>query len=789
MAGCALGVPIMTALVLRNGTDSLTFQAVPGGYRPEWWRLGTRPMLRFKDHEFLNVGALRVTVGEAREISEAALAFGGTVSLAGVPIDWTVRVSLPADGGPGFCVHTTLTPRTEAIELLEALSTFELPYEYDGTEEQMTVLGQQPVFRSVGNEELSGAGYKHPFWYYGHAGPAHLTIPTQAPYMCARVAAADGSNARYTTLIGNFSVCASKDLFAQASRPLRSDPADTPFPDPELHLAPGRRGRKFLVGAFNWNVSLAKDPNLLVEAGQTLRQEVLVAVAGEVPGGSWDSWMAEAWERMVRLHFPVDGQVPAWEVARARGASWPEAADWLAAQFGRPDGLPGLFNPARGPYVYSPHTRPKWDSGVEAFSGQWVGPLDYLGHLWADAGCRQAADRLETLFGATRELKSDNIGTIGLTPMVVGVLRKALLHGVRDEVQARITRYIDERADVMLNPVPGAKRGDGGILAWEAFTNLLAADLGESARRTAAARSLLDQANARLETRFESFNCAAEGDFVGAGQGRPFGHGIALSANILAFRRFGDPRYLAMARRYANIMLALYYAGYNNGESPDLDARGWAVGANGGRDQLCHMPPWETAYGLQQLAYLLTEEAGRPGIYDLLWLFAHTGLAMFPKARALKRLYTPGMGITYRPIESVATERAYYLTLPYLAYEEPWDQTMLASYQGVEPLLLAPFLGGGLVASDEDRVLALVPGVPTYDAAVATRFTATLWNPLDAPLTTRLCATVAIRRGERWRCHGPIAGTLTPEAPWTEPFTVPARTPVLVEFMANNDEH
>ena len=816
-------------LILTHGDQSVSFAPVEGGYRPEWFRLGDRPMLRFKDHEFLNIGALRVKRGTLLEQTPTALRFGGEELFAGVRVGWSVRIAIPvfppegftppppegftpsggyaADsvaerapgipsrrsetfgreagaGGSGFLITTTLTPLQEPIELLEAMSAFELPYEYDGTEHQMSVLSQQPVYRSEGNKEITGAGYAHPFWYYGRPGRAHLTFPTQAPMMCCRVANADGSNARFTTLIGNFDVCSFKDLFAQPSRPLRNDPNDVPFPDPRLAVAPGRRGRKFLVGALNWTTSLHKDPNVLVERGQTLSQEVLVDFASEFPGGRWDTWLAASWERMAKLHFPKDGCVPAYEVARSRGASWVEAAEWLGEQFQRPEGTPGFFYPSRGTAVYAPHTRPKWDQGVGEFAGQWIGPLSYLAHVWKADSYRRAAERLEPLFAADKNHSPEAIWTIGPTPMHVSVMRKAALCGVSAPVMEKVQDYVRRRTEVVLNPPPGGRRGDAGILAWDALANLLAADLFERPEREAAARELLARVNRQLDERFESFNCAAVGDLVGAGQGRPFGHGIAMTANVLAWRRFGDPAYLDAAERCGNIMMSLYFAGYNNSESPDLDARGWAVGANGGRDQLCHLPPWETGFALQQLAHLILAGKGREGFYDLLWLFAHTGLCQFPKARALKRLYTPDLEPVYRPIDAVATERAFYLSLPYLAYEEPWDQTMLAGYQGVEPLILSLFLGGGLVAAEDSRILVLVPQAAAYDPEVARAFTVHLWNPLAEPVETRLFATVAAKRGETWCYSGPAYGEVDPEHAWTKPLRVKAREALEVCFAA-----
>jgi len=771
------------SIVLKNGTQSVTFAPVGrGGYRPEWFRLGRRPMLRFKDHEFLNVGAIRVTEGQLLDRSSAELIFGGEVELAKVTVAWSVRVALPEDGGGGFVVTTGLMPLQEPIELLEAMSTFELPYEYDGTEHQMTVMSQQPVYRFEGDEEITGAGWVHPNWYYGKPGRAHLTFPSTTPLMLCRVADADGSNPRCTVLLGNWDVCSVQDMFAQPTRALRPGKADTPFADARLKVAPGLRGRKFLVGALNWNTSLHKDPNVLVEPGEGLSQELTVDFAGDLPAGRWDRLLADAWQRVVKVHFPADGHVPAWQVATSRGASWIEAAEWLTDQFAKPEGCPGFFYPDRGTCVYAPHTRPSWDDGVQAFCGQWVGPVAFLGHAWKDPAMIASTERLERLFAADTAHPPEQISTIGPTPQYAAVMRKARLMGVDEATLRKVRDWVCRRTDAVLDPPPGARRGDGGILAWDAFANLLAADLFDRENRLAAAEQLLDRVRCKLDERFEAFNCAAEGDFVGAGQGRPFGHGVALAANVLAWRQWGRRSYLDTAERCGNIVMGLYYAAYNSSATEDLDWRGWAVGATGGRDQMCRMPPWETAYALQQLAYLIEAGRAREGFYDLLWLFAHTGLCMFPKARTTKRLYTPDLAVTFRSIDAVATEREFYLKLPYLAYEEPWDQTMLAGYQGVEPLILSLYLGGGLVAAEDDRVLALVPQAATYDQAIARKFIVHLWNPLARPIRTRLGATVAVKRGERWRYAGPADGGVSESNPLTEPLSVPSRKVTKVTF-------
>jgi len=336
------------------------------------------------------------------------------------------------------------------------------------------------------------------------------------------------------------------------------------------------------------------------------------------------------------------------------------------------------------------------------------------------------------------------------------------------------------RTEFLLNPPANAKRGDAGIYAWEAFANLLAAELFDQQFHETAARTFLERVRSQLDDRWESFNCAAEGDLVGCGQGRPFGHAVALAAARLAADRFKQPAWLDVAEQCGNITLGLYYSTANGSPTPDMDTRGWAVGATGGRDQLCHMPPWETAFALQQLAWLLDTDRSRNGFYDVLWMFARTGLCMFPKARTMKRLYTTEFAPVYRPIDSLPTEREFYLKLPYLAYEEPWDQTMLAGYQGVEPIVLSLYLGGGLVQADDPRILALVPAAARFDPTVNNAFDVHLWNPTATTIETALTATVAERQQTVWRADN--SPELTPDQPVTAPTRVPPRKIVIVRL-------
>ncbi len=770
------------SLVLKNGGQTATFALLKKSrYRPEWFRIGKRPMLRFKDHEWLNIGGLRVTEGDLLDSGRDFFLFGGRESFGGTLVDWRVRICVPVDGRSGFTVRTELIPAVEPIEVLEAMTCYETPYEYDGSEHSMVMMCQQPVYRFEGEKQLNGAGWMQPIWYYGKKGRAHLTYQSASPIMAHRIAMPDGKNSRCVMLIGNWDVCSVHDIFAQPTRALSEGAEDRIFSDKNLLCAPGRHGMKYLMGVVNWNNSLVKDPNVLVEAGRGLRQEVTVDFRGELPEERWDVWLADGWERLCGIHFPKDGRVGAYEVAKSRGATWTDAAQWLADQCIKPEGCPGFFNPERGTCVYAPNTRPKWDCGVPFFAGQFTGPLAYLGHLWNDPKIRSAADRLEKIFEKDTAHDPSSLWTIGLTPMYVALLRKAQVAGLGKAIAEKLEKMLRKRTDTMLNP-PESRRPDPGMLAWEAVANLVAADVYDAKHHLKAAKELISRVNARLDGEFWTYNCAVEGDLVGAGQARPFGHAIGITANWLAWKRFGDAKYLESASRFANLFLGMHCITWNESPTPDLDTRGWCHGSTGGRDQIAQIPPWETGLSMEQLGFLIREGKAREGHLDVLWLFAHTGLAQFPKARTMKRVYRPDMSVTYLPIDSLPTEREFYLKLPYLAYENPWDQTMLAGYQGVEPILLSLYLGGGLASSTDDRVLLVVPQVVDYDVTVAERFTAYLWNPLDAPVQTSIRANVAARRGEAWRCTGAVNAEFEGGRFESAPFEVPPRRLVRCEF-------
>ena len=98
------------------------------------------------------------------------------------------------------------------------------------------------------------------------------------------------------------------------------------------------------------------------------------------------------------------------------------------------------------------------------------------------------------------------------------------------------------------------------------------------------------------------------------------------------------------------------------------------------------------------------------------------------------------MQVHYVPREKIASERDFYDTLPYLAYENPHDQTLLASYQGSDCLLGEFVYGGGLARSSDPRLGVLVPRAATLDLRELTERHIHVWNPTPKPIRARIVA-------------------------------------------------
>jgi hypothetical protein len=719
---------------ISNGDKRAVFAKTVDGWVPDWFYQGDRPMLRFKDHEWLSIGHVHPTHAvEAKRVRGGAV-FGGQCEYGGVRVGWTVRVTADALGG-GFVVETTFVA-AEAIELLEAYTAFETPYEYDGAEHATTVIGMNPVAHWRGGEQVTPPIWKHPAWVYSRPQAVRITGPCNAPYLCQALTMPDGSGARYTTVVGDWTVCRVRDLYVTPTRTTDVQSADWG----EMTRS-AQRGYKFIVGALNWSSAMAKDPNVLFKGNVKHRQRVVVDFDGAVPGGSLDAMLLAAWERAAAADIPEGGRVEALDLAKRRGVTWAAAADWLRGVFaGR--GAEGLFRPAEGLVTYAPGTRPKFDKEYSWYWWpQWAGHLHYRALLLNDRELATACDRHDAAFAA-------RAGEFYYHGPTIAVSISALpslwwMHGgggagpLAEAFRGIMAKALEgSRAE---NGRP--RRMDFGYQAVAAEGFLLAERIFGDPAYAEQAAVLLAEIDAQLDGHFWEFNVAERANTMHGGQIRPLGHGHASLANYMMWRATGREEYRAAARRFARLLVAIQYASHNGSADPEFDWRGWANGTNAGRDQYAEFPPWETSNSLLAVAAMLEDQDLEAGIHQAVWYFARTGLAQFPAARTLKRILDESMHVHYVPRDEIGSERGYYDTLPYLAYENPHDQTLLASYQGTDGLLGELVFGGRLAWAADERLSVLVPRAARMDARELQERLVCVWNPLardvDAKVTVR----------------------------------------------------
>ncbi|MBE3071211.1 MAG: hypothetical protein IMZ66_13330, partial [Planctomycetes bacterium] len=367
-----------------HGDKRAVFVRTAQGWAPDWFYQGERPMLRFKDHEWLSIGHIHPAHASEGKRGRGSAVFGGMAEYGGVRVAWTVRVAADPQGG-GFVVECTLMPAL-AIELLEAFASFETPYEYDGTEHATTVIGQNPVACWHGDRQITPPIWKHPAWVYSRPQAVRPTGPCNTPFVCQALEGG-GVASRYTTVVGDWNASAIRDVYVTPTR--TTDPASDDWG--EMARAP-RRGYKFIVGGLNWSSAFAKDPNVLFKGGRKHRQRVVVDFAGAPPGGSLDAMLMAAWERAAAIDRPDDGRIEAFDRAAARGVTWAAACGWLRGVFCG-DGVEGLFRRGQGIVTYAPGTRPKAGGDASWFWWpQWAGHLHYRALVLGDAELAAACD-------------------------------------------------------------------------------------------------------------------------------------------------------------------------------------------------------------------------------------------------------------------------------------------------------------------------------------------------------------------------------------------------------------
>ncbi len=365
---------------LINGSQRCVFiRTAATGWKPDWFYLGEKRHLRFKDHEWMSVGNERALLLSLAEDTQSRKIFRGSVSYYGTPIPCEISVSLP-ESGPGFVVRTSLTPPAD-VELQEALASFETPYVHEGEESVLCAIGMEPILVTAKGKKLTGIEWENPLWFYNRPGVARMTAETFAPYLAHQITT-DAGRSRVTLLL-DVAQSTFSDLYATPTRRVIGDGDETYDPTAEFAEGTGRNGYKFIVGAFNWSSTLKKDPNLLVERGETIRQCVIIDFTGDDDKRTPDAWLQDAWGRLLLRSMPADGIIHAQKIARDQGVTWQTASEELIKVL-RQDEIPGLWSSERGIAVYIDGTRPKAGGLDQGFSMLWLAPAAYLAHWRGD---------------------------------------------------------------------------------------------------------------------------------------------------------------------------------------------------------------------------------------------------------------------------------------------------------------------------------------------------------------------------------------------------------------------
>ncbi len=722
---------------LINGSQRCVFiRTAATGWKPDWFYLGEKRHLRFKDHEWMSVGNERALLLSLAEDTQSRKIFRGSVSYYGTPIPCEISVSLP-ESGPGFVVRTSLTPPAD-VELQEALASFETPYVHEGEESVLCAIGMEPILVTAKGKKLTGIEWENPLWFYNRPGVARMTAETFAPYLAHQITT-DAGRSRVTLLL-DVAQSTFSDLYATPTRRVIGDGDETYDPTAEFAEGTGRNGYKFIVGAFNWSSTLKKDPNLLVERGETIRQCVIIDFTGDDDKRTPDAWLQDAWGRLLLRSMPADGIIHAQKIARDQGVTWQTASEELIKVL-RQDEIPGLWSSERGIAVYIDGTRPKAGGLDQGFSMLWLAPAAYLAHWRGDTTLTDRTRLLGEKFAAyVAKADPAQAFTLGICFFVaVPAMRLlALRPDVMPSLSKAATRYLD---GMLVAHRDGAKPeglGDYGVRSIAAHVLFLGGRALGAQRYSDHALSMLDFINAQLDERFWFFG-GGFGEKCPAGhQARTLGYAHAIYSNLEAYRFTGKASYLAAARRFANFLSALFYSTINRSPVPDFDTRGWAHGAQSGRDQIAEFPPFESCDGVRSIAALAAYMELPDAMYDLIWLTSRTTLAMMPAARTHKRIHDTQGRVLYRPSKDFANERAIYGRFPFVSYENPWDQTLQATYQGAEPLPNRLTFGGEIGHADDDRLLVFSPHAAAWNVNHDGPFPALCWNPLQETIRTTL---------------------------------------------------
>jgi len=711
-------------VTLSSGSLNARFLCDERGWYPEWVSSGDTPLWRFKDHEWLSLGRV-VSVGRAdgmMETDTGGLHFSGREDdVMGCGVEWAVEITPTGEGW--FRVETRIMPDAD-LGLVEVGTFFETPYDYDGSEYSTVVSGANPATVWDGENELTPPVYQNPNWCYSRPEASRMTYRTHHPMLVHKLTA-EGLPDRYVSLVADFRACSFDDMQVTPTRTI--DPSRGGYWD---FKQAEKRGYKYILGAGNWTSSHDKDPVFYLSKSGTV-QVVEIQGAVEVPSGSFDRWLMRAWDRAYALNGG-DGSIPEVDaVYRDRDVSWRAAGSWLQQSLLEP-GSTGMGTKDRGPIDYLKGTRPIADycygDGWRFYPSKNLLPgLDYRLRVLGGEEDLQKLDALqqtlvEKLFplpeflrrGAPDALRSAQV--YGLEGPWVEATRQEF--GEVDPVQEIEKRVAELEADP--DGLPGLwMRRLAGIDRWL------------TAESWPVFAPVFEKILDRWESGFWTYTPEPKKNmFLNGGQAKPYCLFDTARVASVGWAITGEERYLEFAARFVNLAVGWSVHTFQGRNMPeDLDLRGMSHGAIAGRDQQADIPPTENehlAKALWWIADVAPEKIER-GWLDAIWMMKHTSLCQYPKARSQVRVYTPE-GWKWIPGDQVASHQHLVETVPYFGYENPVDQTLIATYQSLSAMYADLYMGG-VLADAGPEVLTLVPRVYQLDRREITERRVLVYNP------------------------------------------------------------
>lgn len=723
----------MLTLYVRTSADRLEigrgeyraqFELRDNVWVPTWMRQGDRRMLRFKDHQWLAIGHLRPKASDWEILEDSAdrvlVRFWGEDNYFGVPVEWSTSVAVE-EPWRGFTITTEIVP-AQRIEVVECFSRFETPYEYDGQEEALSMVGQNPVTHWRGGRFLTRAkiGQIPTHSPYGWL-ICRLVPPSRTPICCLMLKGGEDGESRFITVLGHWSECCFRSLCV----------CPTQFDGK-------RRAYELLAGVLDWRCSSQIEPNVVLEGGRPYRQAVSIMFSSEMPGGSLDRWFFAAFERSLRQYFPSEPSLEADRRSREKGVSLAQANSYLLEVF-TSQGVPGLYSMARGMTRYIEGSSPQAGHYSLSLLAPWIGAVGYQAYATRREDLAETCQKLVPLVARAIDRPEDREPSAGSAHAELLPLLRYLACYSDDQLHGAVRRALGRLLEAF-PPESGEQPDlDLGTEAIHAEAFFLAGQLAGDKRLMDAAFACLERVNAAAGDRFWRFGCAVGWeDLAAGGQARPVGYGHAIMANLIAYQRTHREQYMEMAGTFARYLLAICFATFNDSADSDFDTRGFANGAIAGLDRLMECSPVETSDSLRAVAYWLSfRPEVSPAFYDVLWLFSRTFCGVFPVARSQRQLVSvEGRPVVYK-VGDLPTAIAFQ-RFPYIAYENPVRQIRQSPRASVEALLNYLAFGGGLASCDNDRLLVLVPRAAGCDLAERVGRLVYTYNPTQGPERTRL---------------------------------------------------